>query len=150
MSDSMRELLNEEIRWGSHPESEITSRHRDHSPYLNSFCFSSYTAWGVLCIEHAFLNRMRAPQEGDSKRAIKRDIQTNPHLHPHLRNQLLQRLRRSRIRFDWLKRLDSFYCQKIQAVEPGQAIEPLATQILEDTNLPKRYQENLLYNLVSR
>jgi hypothetical protein len=74
---------------------------------------AAYTPWGVLAIERAFIERMRCPMEGESKRLIKRDVQSNPHLHPKIKARLLKTLRTTRVRYDWLKHLDSSYVQRI-------------------------------------
>jgi hypothetical protein len=158
MSEEMRELVNEVIRYQLAKDIDITSEHIDQAPRGGCFdvggykvwagYFASYTPWGVACIEQAFLERMRSPAPGESKRRIKRDIQCNPHLHPKIKERLLKILSRARVHFDWLKALDSHYCKRIISGETETGA--LEIEIARNTNLPNVVRENLLFNLHQR
>jgi len=101
----MRELVNETIREGfadKEPEGGYTKIWVDQAPlrsyFADRFFFASYTPFGVHAVYVAFLRRMRSAEPGDSKRSIKRDIQSNPHLHFKLKAQLLKRLKKASVR----------------------------------------------------
>ena len=150
MSESMRERVNEVVRYQLAKGIMITDGYIDQGmsqTYVyDRYIFVSYTPWGVACIEQAFHERMRAPEAGESKRLIKRDIQKNPHLHPKIKRRLLKTLNRAQVRFDWVKHLDSTYIRQIMA----GPTEALADEIRANTNLPEATRENLLFNLYER
>lgn len=159
MTSAMRERVNFVIRHrlAKAPDGPEFTEYIDQGPHGGHFdiggykvwagYFASYTPWGVACIEHAFRLRMRDPEPGDTKTHIKREIQTNPHLHPKIKARLLHDLRRARVRYDWWRLLDQRYCACILALDEGQPDPALEAEILADSNLPEFVRENLLLNL---
>lgn len=154
MSDAMRDRFNEVIYRVKSSEGDITDMHLDHGSTCSNAgdrsIFASYTPWGVFVIEQTFLDRMNTVVVGDSKRVIKRDIQTNPHLHPKLKARLLRTLRRTSVRFNVVRYLDSLYCARIRGlVEGDDRAAALEAELIDQTNLPDEYRENLIENLRS-
>lgn len=155
MSDDMREVVCEIIRydWGREPEGGYTSIWFDQSPrnsnYGDRHFFMSYTPPGVYAVYRAFVRRMRSPQQGESKRRIKRDIQTNPHLHPRLKRELLRGLVKAAVRYNGrgLRAADASFARRIMALQSIEEADVIRLELEAHPFMPAYLRENLLYNL---
>lgn len=116
-----------------------------HSELCDKYFFSSsYTPWGVACIEAAFLDRMSFPNIWDSKNIIRKDILSNAHLHLNIKDRLLQAFEVS----DWQKWYDSFYILKIKnSLDKELYNKELYKEIKNNTYLSEKSRENLLCNI---
>lgn len=104
---------------------------------------AAYTTFGVACIEEAFKWRMRYPMAWDSKDLIKSDIESNPHLHPKLKEGLLEEY----VGINWAWWHDAYFCKRI--LENEIAKEVLEKELRENAYLTEASRENLLGNLAN-
>ena len=159
MTEDMRELINDTVRQGfadNDPEeySKIwvdqgaTGRYIGEAHYCR-FVFVSRTPYGVRAVYHAFLRRMDTPETGESKRAIKRDIQTNPHLHPELKQRLLKKLSRCSVREGGrgIRSADAMFCHLIRSMRTLDEAFEIRRRLSMYAYMPDLMRENLLYNL---
>lgn len=150
MTEEMREVLNEAIRYEHAAEIEITPDYVDqgmtHSvsggshPYQ---FFASYTPYGVACIEAAFYLRMKRPFPWDSKDQIRREILSNPHLHLNIKERLLIAFEQA----DWARWHDRLYCHLILDRPQHTTKAEVQKAIEGDRYLTDLSRANLLHNL---
>lgn len=159
MSEDMRELKDELVRYGALanvPPPELKPYCFDcaavyeHWGVHNRCFFASYTPGGIWVLFQAFEWRMNATAPGDSKRAIKRDIQSNPHLHPKLKAALLKKLPKAKkVRYcgRGLMKLDREYQDRIHAMTNMRQAEVMREELESHPFMPEALRENLLFNL---
>jgi len=156
---TFRELINEIVGFGGLskkppiPWSDVwCDQGATHEcwPY-NRYFFASYTPGGVHCIFQAFEWRMAVPATGESKRKIKRDIQSNPHLHPKLKRFLLRKLAKVSVRTAGrgIRDFDSTIARRIQAMKTHVEAFDIEREIRANIVIPEAMRENLLYNLAN-
>jgi hypothetical protein len=151
MSNEMRERVNEAIRFNLAKGIDITEEYIDQAqsyslrdmPIVHRYFFSSYTPWGVACIEAAFLDRIACPAIWDSKDRIRMDILSNPHLHLNIKDRLLRAFESG----NWERWYDSFYILGIKGLKDKDPPEKLREEIIHSPYLSNHSRENLLYNL---
>jgi hypothetical protein len=148
MSESMRELVSEAIRFQSAKGIKLTRDYLDQGAVIfGDFRWMTgcavYTPWGIACVEAAFLDRMDHSHDWDGKTLIRKDILTCPHLHPRIKRRLL----RAHEKADWARWHDGFFARRILALKPGGLRRPLEEQIRRCRHLTRASRANLLMNL---
>lgn len=132
----------------SHPEIWC-----DQSPTFGFLPYHYLTAiWtpaGIRTIFKTFESLINDPRVGYSKRRIKREILSNPNLHPKLKARLLVKLKKASVRGNAQghREADSSFIARIMALDSKKGALILRQDIEKHPCLPEKIRENLLFNL---
>lgn len=127
----------------------------DYAPYQTYFYdrsfFHVYLPWGVYTIYGTFAHRMKYPKMGETKRGLKREIQSNPHLHPKLKAILLKQLVKASVhKGGWgLKEMDGEFCRRICKLSTREEAAQIRRDLENHTMISEEMRENLLFNLAT-
>lgn len=108
-----------------------------------------WTPAGIHSIFMTFQSLIEEPKTGYTKRRIKREVLSNPHLHTKLKRRLLWMLKKASGRNDARGAIeaDRDFIDRIQSVSSKKEVRILRRDIENHTCIPERTRENLLYNL---